>query len=274
MTGIIGIIALLTVLGLSLFITRLATAALAMTGLSYEAARFQARSAFTGTGFTTSETEKVVDHPVRRRIIMLLMTLRSAGLVTVILSLILSFQGSGSDRDALVRLGAMLGGVGLLWWAAKSRWFERYLSRIMRWALQRWTDLDTRDYASLLRLAGAYTVMELQVQEGDWLADRRLRDCKLPDEGVTVLGIYRDDGRYVGVPKAETSIDAGDTLVLYGRREPLRELGTRRADSEGQAGHEKAVSEQRRYEAEQDAQEAQYQRKRESRAIAPHHSLE
>ena len=89
MVGIIGIVALLTVLGLSLVITRLATMALVMTGLSEEAARFQARSAFTGTGFTTSESEKLVNHPVRRQIVMLLMILRSAGLISIVISLIL-----------------------------------------------------------------------------------------------------------------------------------------------------------------------------------------
>ena len=35
------------------------------TGTSSELARFQARSAFTGVGFTTSEAESVVLHPVR-----------------------------------------------------------------------------------------------------------------------------------------------------------------------------------------------------------------
>jgi hypothetical protein len=69
MIGIIGVIAFLTVLALSMLITGLATSALSMTGLSRESARFQARSAFTGTGFTTQEAEKVVNHPVRRRII-------------------------------------------------------------------------------------------------------------------------------------------------------------------------------------------------------------
>ncbi len=58
MIGIIGVIAFLTVLALSMLITGLATSALAMTGLSREAARFQARSAFTGTGFTTKEKKK------------------------------------------------------------------------------------------------------------------------------------------------------------------------------------------------------------------------
>jgi hypothetical protein len=81
----------------------------ALTGLSREAARFQARSAFTGTGFATSETERVVDHPVRRRITMLLMTARSAGSVSIIISLILSF-GSGDGRGQLLKLLGLVGG--------------------------------------------------------------------------------------------------------------------------------------------------------------------
>jgi hypothetical protein len=102
--AIVGIIAFLTVLCLSLIVTRIATIALTYTGLSRQAAAFQARSAFTGTGFTTSEAEKVVDHPVRRRIIMTLMVARSAGLVTILISLILSFGGSG-EFSRLARLG-------------------------------------------------------------------------------------------------------------------------------------------------------------------------
>lgn len=46
----------LAALLLSLLITRIATNALSVTGLSRETARFQARSAFTGVGFTTGRT--------------------------------------------------------------------------------------------------------------------------------------------------------------------------------------------------------------------------
>jgi len=67
-----AIISLLIVVALSLLITRVATVALTLTGMSREAARFQARSAFSGVGFTTRESEQVMQHPVRRRIILLL----------------------------------------------------------------------------------------------------------------------------------------------------------------------------------------------------------
>ena len=136
MIGFIGVIAAITVLALSLIITRLATSALALTGLSHEAARFQARSAFTGTGFTTSEAEKVVDHPVRRRIILLLMTARSAGLVTIIITLILSF-GTGAGRSQLLRLLGLAGGVAVLWLISGSKQVDRYLERIIERALAR-----------------------------------------------------------------------------------------------------------------------------------------
>ncbi len=70
---IIAIVSLLFVIAISMFITRLAAMALILTGMSHESAIFQARSALAGVGFTTKEAESVVNHPVRRRIIMLLM---------------------------------------------------------------------------------------------------------------------------------------------------------------------------------------------------------
>lgn len=263
MLGIVGVAAFLSVLGLSLVITKMAATALRLTGLSQEAAKFQARSAFTGTGFTTSEASKVVDHPVRRRIIMWLMTLRSAGLMTIIISLILSLGAAGSETARLDRLIWILGGIVVLGVISKSKSIDRWVSFIMARLLKKWTDLDTRDYFSLLRLSGNYTVMEIKVKKGDWLACKNLYSCNLPEEGVTVLGIYRDDGRYVGVPSKETEIFPGDTVILYGRSETLKELDKRRDDASGEAAHEEAKSQQRKHKKRQDIQEEKHKQKRE-----------
>jgi hypothetical protein len=256
MIGIVGIFAFLFVLGLFLVVTRIAAIALAHTGLSEETARFQARSAFTGTGFTTGEAENVVSHPVRRRIIMLLMVARSAGFVTIVISLILSFaEGGGLGR--LERLAMLLAGTVLLWAIARSRLVERWLRRGIEHALERWTDLDTRDYAGLLRLGGTYTVTELTVQEGDWLAGKTLRECQLLQEGATLLGITRENGEYVGAPRPDAVITAGDTVLLYGRRAVLKRLARRRADASGEREHHAAVDEERRHQAAEQEQSAQ-----------------
>jgi len=103
----------LIVATISLLITRVATLALVLTGMSQEAARFQARSALTGTGFTTTESEAVVNHPVRRRIVMFLMLLGGAGLVTTIAALVIGFANA-SRAEAYSRLGALLVALGAL----------------------------------------------------------------------------------------------------------------------------------------------------------------
>lgn len=267
MLGIIGVIAFLTVLGLSLFITRLATIALTYTGLSWEAARFQARSAFTGTGFTTREAEQVVEHPVRRRIIMLLMIARSAGIVSIIISLILSFGGSEGDISRLYRLLGGIGGVAALLAAAKSKLVDRALSSLIKWALKKWTTLDANDYVGLLKLSGEYMVTEIQVREGEWLVGKNLRECRLPEEGMIILGIHRSGGDYVGIPRGETEIYPNDRLVVYGRSKNLQELEQRQNDFSGDQAHDASVDEQKKHSVDQDLRERAYKHKRSSRTI-------
>ncbi|MBD3167913.1 MAG: potassium transporter TrkA [candidate division Zixibacteria bacterium] len=253
MLGIVGILALLTVLGLSLIITRIASTALALTGLSYETARFQARSAFTGTGFTTNEAENIVNHPVRRRIIMLLMIFRSAGLITIVISLILTFVNTGDQSVRLVRLLFLIGGVIVFLILSRSRIVDIYLRHLINKALNRWTDLDTRDYYNLLHLSDEYVVTELRVEEGDWLVDKDLRECNLNAEGVIILGIQRHEGIFIGAPAGKTKINIQDTLLIYGKSDAIKNLDKRRNDFEGDEAHRKAVDEHEKEKRKQDA---------------------
>ncbi|MFW6286328.1 MAG: TrkA C-terminal domain-containing protein [Candidatus Sumerlaeota bacterium] len=264
MIGIIGIIAALTVLALSLLITRIATVALSLTGLSYEAAKFQARSAFTGTGFTTSEAERVVDHPVRRKIIMAIMVARSAGFVTILISLMLSFATEGAhELSRLIRLSWLSGGVLVLWIISQSDFVERWLAHVIKRALDRWTDLEACDYVELLKLSGEYSVREVHVKENDWLAGKRLDECNLDKEGVLVMGVHRRDGSYVGAPRNDTKLYSGDTLILYGRSQALENLDVREAGAQGEAEHRASAREQEQKEAKQEQEEREYEEKRE-----------
>ncbi len=241
-----AVVSLLVILFLSLLIVHVATAALTLTGLSRETARFQARSAWTGTGFTTAESEQVVNHPVRRRIIEWLIFLRSAGLVTMASTLVLSFVGVEQLGEALERFLALVAGLALLWLVAGSQWVDHQMSRAIAWALKRYTDLDTRDYAGLLHLAGDYAVADFQVQPGGWLADKSLDELGLPEEGVLVLGIEHPDGSYIGAPRGSTRVRPKDKLLLYGRSATLADLSRRRADPRGDEARRASVDEQHR----------------------------
>jgi len=52
-------------------------------------------------------------------------------------------------------------------------------------------------YNYLLNLSGDFAVRKLKVEEKDWLANKKLAECRLSDEGVLTLGIYQADGGYV-----------------------------------------------------------------------------
>ncbi len=238
------IASLLVVVSLSILITRVATIALTHTGLSKEAARFQARSAFTGAGFTTNESEQVVNHPVRRRIVMFLMLLGNAGFVTALSSLVLTFVGEEGSGSLIWKLTLLGLGLFLLAMIAMSSWVDRHLSNLIDWALKRYTKLDVRDYASLMHLTGEYRLVELQIKPNDWLANKTLADAKLRDEGIVVLGIKGLDGSYLGTPKGARRISPQDTLILYGRVSALQELDKRQSDKVGEQEHADAVKEQ------------------------------
>jgi len=240
-----AIVSLIVIVVISIIVVRVATVALTLTGLSTQLARFQARSAFTSTGFTTSETEKVMRHPVRRRIIMTLMILGNAGIVTAISSLILSFVGAESSTGLWLRIAMLALGLSLLWMLAYSDWVDRRMSQFIQRAFQRWTDLEIRDYAGLLHLTGDYIVVELNVNPNDWLAESSLNDLKLNDEGVLVLGIEKNDSTYIGAPRGETRLEVNDRVLLYGQARVLKNLDERRSGAAGNWEHHMAVDDQK-----------------------------
>lgn len=236
----IAIVSLLAILTLSIVITRVATVMLTATGLSRDIARFQARSAFSGAGFTTNESESVVNHPVRRRIVLQLMLLGAAGIVTSLTSLLLSFSGASGGQTSR-RIVALVLGLVALRLLAGSKGVDRALIRITEWALRRYTRLNVRDYDKLLHISDEFTVAEVEPRKGDWLLGRRLEELALREEGLIVLGVYRRDGSYLGVPDGRTLIEEGDRLVVYGEDDRVVGLSDRPVGEEGDRAHADSV---------------------------------
>lgn len=243
---LVALITLVSTLVISLLVTRIGSVALTLTGMSQDSARFQARSAYTGVGFTTDESEQVVNHPVRRRVLAFLMLTGNIGIAVVIASMMATFVqqdesgGQGWTRALLLSIALLA-----LWVVTTRKWVDQTIERVIAWALTKWTNLDVRDYVSLLHLADGYVVYEIKVNPNDWIADKTLGQSKLTAEGVLVLGIHRANGKYAGSPSGRTQVHVGDVLSVYGPKQRLEELDIRKQGYEGDRAHEIAIETQK-----------------------------
>lgn len=232
MFGYAAVVTVLSVFTVSVLVVRAGTVALVMTGLSRDVARFQALSAYTGTGFTTNEAEQVVDSPERRRVVETLTRVGSVGLVTGVSTVVISFANSSSS-EGLGHLAVLVVGFLLLVALLRSDAFDRVLTPFFERLLERTTSLTLRDYTNLLHLRGDYRVAELPVLPEGWLAGERLADLALPEEGVIVLAVAHGsddgDGEYEGAPNGDVRLSPGDRLLAYGREDRLDELTNREA---------------------------------------------
>lgn len=221
---VVALLILFTVIAVLVLVTRIATRAFMLTGLSKETARFQARSIITGTGFTTDEATHITTHPVRRRITLTLMLLGNAGLVTAISTFILSFTSTTSTAELLQRGLVLATGLGVLSFLALSDRVDRHLSRLIEWGLSQVSSLQVRDMHTILNLGGGHTVSRMEVEPSSWLADETLRSLRLPEGGLLVLAIERPDGTVDYAPGADDCVPAGGDLIVYGPEEQIASL--------------------------------------------------
>lgn len=209
----------------SLLVVRLGTTALVLTGLERDTSEFQAYSAFFGVGFTTRESEHVVNHPVRRRIVQHLILAGQVGLTSVIVPLVVTFVNIKSMRDGLEQLGLIVGALVALWVVINTSFFESLVDRSIKFALRRTGVLKrTLDHEIILRLHAGFAVSEVAIERHSPLAGHALSDAALADRGIVVLGITREDGAYVAAPRPDTVIRPADVLTVYGRDREVRTL--------------------------------------------------
>ncbi len=212
----ISIISLLVVLIISMVFTRVGQMALMLTGVSKDVAKFQARSAFTGVGYTTKEAETILEHPVRRNIVLYLMTAGNIGIVTVAGTFMMSVISTGGADDWRKHIASLLGALFVFWLLSTSKFIERHMNKLIAFMLRRWAKLEVQDYVSLLNLSNGYGVSEFKVGPNDRFCNKSLSQLLLSSEGILVLAIRRSEGGFVGAPDGESFINEDDIIVVYG----------------------------------------------------------
>jgi len=223
----IALFSLLTVILLSIIVVRVGAIALELTGLSSEIASFQSQSAFSGAGFTTSESETIVTHPLRRRIIRVLILLGSAGVTTSIATLVLAFVGERGGGHGLLKGVILVTGLLVIFLFARSRHLYRIMRNIISKSLRRWTTLRVFDYEQLLGFNEGYSISRIVVKKDSLLHERKLSELRLDQKGILVLAIYRKlhgKEKFIGGTTGETVLKSHDALICYSRQDASKAL--------------------------------------------------
>jgi len=213
---------LLIAILVSFIVVRIGGFALQLTGIEPDVARFQALSAFSGTGFTTREAERVVGNKTRRRIVTILIILGNAGMVTVIATLVASFTQVSGYMWFFIRLAIIVGGIfGLYQLIVRSNvgrripaWLQRpVINLILREApaVEEVFHVE-KDWAiSLVMIKGSSNIIGLSVSD------------ITVEEDMEVLAIDRA-GTYLTKPNWDEKIAEGDRLLVYANRKSVKRI--------------------------------------------------
>lgn len=220
MTGIYFILPSLFTIFISFLVVRAAAIALMMTGLDRERAVFQALSAFTGTGFTTREAERVINHPRRRKIISWLMILGNAGIVTIIITVtssLVTSKGYILPIDILI----LLLGIFIIYKIATHKGFISRWESFIESKLVKLGAMEEGFAEDLLHLLEGYGLVRVVIKKDSPLNDLSLSECRLCSKDVLVLGIER--GRnWIPIPEPDEKLREKDRLVVYGDLKVLK----------------------------------------------------
>jgi len=206
---------------LSLLFVRAGAIALMLTGMHYDQAKFQALSAFTATGFTTREAEKVVNHPARRKIISWLMIGGYAGIVAVTVSgtsTLIETTAQNIPRNAMI----FFLGLALIYLVARHTGLNQRWEDLVEHWLYRSSLFEFEPVEELLHLAEGFGLVKIEVMKDSPLAGQSIIQIGKTRKGTLVLGLERKHA-WLPARQMREALQEGDQLIVYGQLERLKE---------------------------------------------------
>jgi hypothetical protein len=213
---------LLIAILVSFIVVRIGGFALQLTGIEPEVARFQALSAFSGTGFTTREAERVVGHRTRRRIVTILIILGNAGLVTIIATLVASFTQVSGYTWFFIRLAIIIGGIfGLYQLIIRSNVGQRIVDRLQRPVMNRILR-EAPVAEEIFHVEKDWAISLVTIKESSKNIGLSVADITA-EKDIEILSIDRA-GTYLTRPDLEEKIMEGDRLLVYANRKSVKQI--------------------------------------------------
>jgi len=216
---------------------RVGAIAFQLTGLEWSLAKFQALSCFSGTGFTTKESELITGDKQRRKIASVLIILGNAGLVIMIATLAGSLVPQETILSKLsetflpvdippylvkwinlIIIVAVVYGIYKVFTHEK---FVRKLTNFLRKTIIKKEIFQKVSFEELLLATGGYGISRIAVSTGSPVLNKTLAKSGLREQDIMVLATVRGS-ETIPNPLANMKILLGDELICFGKLENIR----------------------------------------------------
>ncbi|MBU1726871.1 MAG: TrkA C-terminal domain-containing protein [Candidatus Omnitrophica bacterium] len=227
---------LFIILVIFLFIAvRIGAIAFELTGLTVSVAKFQSISCFTGTGFTTRESELIAGNPQRRRIASVLMILGYAGFASLIASFVNTMKvPEYIDHFSipfidflfpaallpLVNLTVVLF-VTLACYKliARSRLANDLSERLKLYFMKRGF-FAAICAEQLMVTSGGSGIVSVDIKENSHVLDKTITDSYFKESNINILAVVRK-GEIISVSPPGMQLTPGDRLICSGKMESI-----------------------------------------------------
>ncbi|MEG1633736.1 MAG: TrkA C-terminal domain-containing protein [Oscillospiraceae bacterium] len=195
------------------------------TGLPAEKARFQVVSLLTGSGFTTRESELVVNSRSRRKLARITMLFGYVFNITIVSAFVNVFFSlkQAEITSLLWGLPVPLAVLGLILLLQKNKTVKAWENRVIERIAGRITNTEHKNHILLLDYIGSSAMAQVTIAElPEALAGVPLADTGLKSEnGILVMLLERRGGEPLPV-SADTVFLSGDRLTLLGALDDIR----------------------------------------------------
>lgn len=185
------------------------------TGLDRKIARFQVISMLTGTGFTTGESELIIDHPVRRRLGAFLILFGAFSLAVIISAITQLLSDTFYTMEIAYIAGALLAILFIL----RVPYVVKLLTNKLKSELEETYELADLPIKDVLLMEEDDEVREISIHEESRFTGKTFDEIVDAEDDLILLFIKRGDIN-IRNKSYHTELEPGDRLVLYGN-DPL-----------------------------------------------------
>jgi hypothetical protein len=220
------------------FIVQIGAIAFELTGMTWQQAKFQALSCFTGTGFTTRESELVTRNPQRRKVASVIMILGHAGDLSLIATFV-NYLRTIFEEDtihylpftgivvpiALWQIGKLIILLIILYYVHKYFFKSMFWKKIavgIKKKLKKGKLVSNATFEEMTLGDSNFGVLRLVIKENDEYVNKTILESRFKNlTGSQILTIERNY-KMIPNPAPDTVLLEGDILYCFGKKKGFK----------------------------------------------------